>query len=103
MNKIFPKYSEYLLLLIVVWVIPDIAYAAGVNSVSGVLCKVGSYLWGPVGSVIAMLGVVSIGVIAMFGRIQISSVLTVMVGIFTYIWSPRYLSKVWYFYSLCCR
>ena len=65
--------------MMLVWLVPDMAYAA--NSVSSVLCKVGGYIWGPVGSMIAVLGVICIGLIAMFGRIQISSVLTVMVGI----------------------
>lgn len=74
-----PKYSEYLLVMLLVWLTPDIAYAQ--NSISNVLCEVGSYIWGPVGSLIAVLGVISIGLIAMFGKIQISSVLTVMTGI----------------------
>lgn len=54
---------------------------AAANSVSTVLCKAGGYIWGPVGSTIAILGVISLGLMAMFGRIQISNVLVVMVGI----------------------
>ncbi|MDG1286099.1 MAG: TrbC/VirB2 family protein [Rickettsiales bacterium] len=91
MNKYLPKYSEYLLLITLVWLVPDAAYA---SSVSTVLCTVGGYIWGPVGSVLAMLGVVAIGLISMFGKIQISSVLTVMVGIALIFGAPGILEQL---------
>ena len=81
MRAYLPKYSEYLLLLMLVWLLPDIAYASSSNSVSDVLCKVYNYIRGPIGTLIAILGVISLGLITMFGKIQISSALTVMAGI----------------------
>lgn len=81
MRAYLPKYSEYLLLLMLVWLLPDIAYASSSNSVSDVLCMVSNYIRGPVGTLIAILGVISIALTTMFGKIQISSALTVMAGI----------------------
>ena len=64
------------------------------NSVSEVLCRVGSYLWGPVGSAISMLGVIALGLMAMFGRVQYSSVLTIMVGVALIFGAPGVLDRL---------
>lgn len=50
-------------------------------TVATVLCTVAGWLQGPVGKAVAMLGVVALGLMAMFGRIQISSVLITLAGI----------------------
>ncbi len=96
MRKALPQHTELLLLIAVLWLLPDISYATSTSgsSVADVLCKVGSYLWGPVGAVMAMLGVVAIGIIAMFGKIQITSVLTVMAGIGIIFGAPEILNNI---------
>ncbi len=100
MRSYIPKYSEYLLLLALVWLVPDAAHAA--SSVSTVICSVGRYIWGPVGSLLAILGVVAIGLIAMFGKIQISSVLTVMVGIALIFGAPGIIQQLLGFNLTSC-
>lgn len=72
--------------------IPEIALAQ--SSASTVLCNVYWYINGPVGSAIAMLGVISLGVVSMFGKIQISSVLTIMAGIALIFGAPQILIKL---------
>jgi type IV secretion system protein VirB2 len=67
--------------LMAIWLFPDIALAKTNNSVSDVICEVYNMIRGPIGTMIAILGVISLGLVAMFGRIQISSVLVVMAGI----------------------
>ena len=104
MTKVMPKYSEYLLLMLLVWLIPDVAFAqvgptppptpATNNSVANVICGVVNVITGPVGSAVAMLGVISIGLIAMFGKIQVSSVLTVLTGIAIIFGAPNLLAKL---------
>lgn len=93
MTLTLPKYSEYLLLVILMWMVPDIAYAQ-TNSVANVLCGVVNVLRSPVGMAIAVLGVISIGLIAMFGKIQISSLLTVLTGIAILFGAPTIVTKL---------
>lgn len=70
------------LCLVVLLLLPEIAYAQGQkNSVSEVLCTVWGWLTGPLGSAIGVLGVIALAIAAMFGRIQVGSVLTTMAGI----------------------
>jgi len=69
-------------------------HALAQSSVSTVLCSVYWYINGPIGSAIAMLGVISIGLISMFGKIQISSVLTIMAGIALIFGAPQILIKL---------
>jgi len=100
MLRTFPKHAEYLLLVVAIWLIPDIAYAQ-VNSVANVLCKVVDVISGPLGTAIAMLGVVSIGLVAMFGKIQISSVLTLLTGIAVIFGADDILTKMVPSFSGC--
>ncbi len=60
--------------------LPAAAHAQS-SSVAEVLCTIGGWLWGPLGSIIGVLGIIAIGITAMFGRIQIGTVLTTMAGI----------------------
>lgn len=103
-----PKYSEYLLLMLLVWLVPEIAYAqvlpqtpATNSSVANVLCGVVQVIQGPVGSGIAVLGVISIGLISMFGKIQVSSLLTVLTGIAIIFGAPGMLTKLIPGFQLC--
>ncbi len=64
-------------------VLPDFAYAqtAGKSSIAEVLCTIYGWLAGPLGKSIGVLAVVAVGLAAMFGRIQLPTVLTVMTGL----------------------
>ncbi len=64
-----------------VLLLPQVAMAQSTSSVANVLCTIVSWFQGPIGRSIAMLGVVALGVAAMFGRIQVGSVLVVLTGI----------------------
>jgi type IV secretory pathway VirB2 component (pilin) len=90
-NNVVPR---LLVIIALIWLIPDSVLASTDNSIASVLCKVVSYLHGPIGSVIAILGVISLGVIAMFGKIQISSMLTVMAGIGIIFGAPTILENI---------
>ncbi len=93
---------QFLIALFCVWLIPDILYAQNPpaptppssSAIAGVLCSVTNVLTGPVGSIIAMLGVVSLGLVAMFGKIQISSVLTILMGIAVIFGAPQILTSM---------
>jgi type IV secretory pathway VirB2 component (pilin) len=84
-----------LLLFVVaaVWLlIPQLAYATdpagGPNSVAEVLCTIASWLYGLIGRMIAALAIIAMGLACMFGRVQISSVMTVAAGIAVMMGAP---------------
>jgi type IV secretory pathway VirB2 component (pilin) len=74
--------QQYFLLLAVALAcfLPDVAYAQG-NSAAAVLCTVVGWFQGPLGRVVAMLGIMAMGVSVMFGKIQITSLFVVVTGI----------------------
>lgn len=68
------------LLIILCWLVPGAAYAQNSN-VAQVLCTIYDWLSGPLGQVIGALAVVATSLMAMFGRIQLPTVLVTMAGL----------------------
>jgi type IV secretory pathway VirB2 component (pilin) len=68
-------------ILLLVLLSPEIAQAQTKSSIADVLCTVGSWLWGDLGKLIGMLGIIVLGLASMFGRMQIGTVLTTLAGI----------------------
>ena len=77
-------------------VAPTLAYASGTsgNSIQSVLCTVVNWLWGPLGSVVAMLAVIVLGITAMFGRIAIPNILITMSGIAMIFGAPTLMTTL---------
>jgi type IV secretory pathway VirB2 component (pilin) len=76
-------FTSFYLALFLALLLPATSYAqaAQPNAVAEVLCLVGGWINGPLGRLIGILGIICLGVAAMFGKIQISAVLTTIAGI----------------------
>ena len=67
---------------------------APTNSAAEILCKVASWIYGPIGKMLAALAIVAIGLTCMFGRMQVSSVLVTMAGIAVMLGAPQVVAAL---------
>lgn len=103
-------YVSFWTMLCLALLLPMMAFAqatgattAKSNAMADVLCTVGGWLWGPLGQVLGVLAVICLGLAAMFGKIQVTTVLTTMAGIAIMLGAPTITKGLFTNLEVCTK